>query len=406
MTQEVNADIKNYLERYSSIQKTILNYLDEEESNEKDFKAFFDNFKIQNSNFNIKEIFNMLRFIINDHHRNEDFFIKLEKIIIYFKDDFMKTFSNKELFDFFIQNNGVILILLENQMIKLDNDIVKVLKRPSNMNFFLPEIEAFYYDNELKFNGENQTRLDKYKKIRKLGVNNDDIAEMIRNDSIEQFIIHVNKTNLQLNSKIMDSPFETNLYLKQNKTTLIEYATFYGSVQIFNYLKLNGVSLTTSLMNFAIHSNKAEMIHLLEENDIPQINSNYEPYIYESLKCYHNEIANYFIEYKNINKLFIYYCLQIYNYEFIPIDQDSYSKYELPIYDIYNSIQNHQELFHLLYKESYLDINKVFTINASQTKSILSYAFECSNINMIKFLLSQPNIDVNLKTIYISINAF
>ena len=55
------------------------------------------------------------------------------------------------------------------------------------------------------------------------------------------------------------------LYFKK-KPTLIEYAAFNGSIQIFQYLKMNKVELNEELWSYAIHSGNAQIIHLLEEN--------------------------------------------------------------------------------------------------------------------------------------------
>ena len=76
-----------------------------------------------------------------------------------------------------------------------------------------------------EFNQENFTV---YERNRKLGENNDAIAEMIRNDLVEKFIIHVNQNNMNLNSNIIGSNFETNEFLIYRTPTLIEYAAFYG----------------------------------------------------------------------------------------------------------------------------------------------------------------------------------
>ena len=44
---------------------------------------------------------------------------------------------------------------------------------------------------------------------------------------------------------------------------------------------------------YGIHSNNAEMIHILEENQIFPKNRTYEGCMVESIKCHHNEIFNY-----------------------------------------------------------------------------------------------------------------
>ena len=97
----------------------------------------------------------------------------------------------------------------------------------------------------------------------------------------------------------MPSIFETNyLLLKNKKTTLIEYSAFFGAIQIFRYLIQNKVELTPSLWLYAIHSQNAEIIHLLESNEIEppenkSMKNKYEAIFIESIKCHHNSIADY-----------------------------------------------------------------------------------------------------------------
>ena len=68
-------------------------------------------------------------------------------------------------------------------------------------------------------------------------------------------------------------------------TTLIEYAAFFGSIQIFKYLVKNGVELYPSLWNFAIHGNNPELISFLEDSGLRfytksmfEKNSDYDSY--------------------------------------------------------------------------------------------------------------------------------
>ena len=77
--------------------------------------------------------------------------------------------------------------------------------------------------------------------------------------------------------------------------TLIECAAFYGSIQIFNFLRLNNIALEQSLWLYAIHGNDPQIIHDLEkfaEKPTPEL---YEKCLIESIKCHHNNLANYFI---------------------------------------------------------------------------------------------------------------
>ena len=117
---------------------------------------------------------------------------------------------------------------------------------------------------------------------------------MIRADSIDDFIIYVNRYNISLSSTINSSIFETNSFLLKNKkTTLIEYAAFFGSIQIFQYLRLNNVILSKRLWLYSIHGKNWELIHLLEECRVRPENGTFIKCLQESIKCHHNDIANY-----------------------------------------------------------------------------------------------------------------
>ena len=172
---------------------------------------------------------------------------------------------------------------------------------------------------------QNEEIYQNFEEKRKIGENESYIAELIRNDSIEEFIIYINKTNLNISTfKIKHSIFETNAFLIENgEQTLIEYAAFYGSIQIFQYLKMNNVNLTPSLWLYSIHGNNPELIHLLEENQIDPEDKSYENCFKESIKCHHIEISNY-LQYKIINPKQSYdnnitnYSFEYYNFEYFP----------------------------------------------------------------------------------------
>lgn len=100
------------------------------------------------------------------------------------------------------------------------------------------------------------------------------IFQFIQKDLVEDFILHVNKKSISLKSTINLSDYETNAFLFKEKVrlnedvSLIEYATFCGSIQIIRYLLYNDVDEKPSLWHYAIHSNNPEVIYLLEEKGI------------------------------------------------------------------------------------------------------------------------------------------
>ena len=87
-------------------------------------------------------------------------------------------------------------------------------------------------------------------------------------------------------------------FLKTKKNegfSLIEYAAFFGSIQIFNHLRFVNAKLTSRLWYLAIHGKNAEIIHFLEDNYVELEDKSYKKMFYESIKCHHIEIANYFM---------------------------------------------------------------------------------------------------------------
>lgn len=149
----------------------------------------------------------MLKIIIENHHRSQNFFTKIEQILQFLKIDISQTFSNKELFDMFLQNKRILLYFIENEIIKIDKSIYDILRNPSNINYFFPEIESYILQHPIKYENENQIRFEKYEKLRKQGENDNIIAEMIRNDEVVDFITYVNKNNYSLNNKISKISF-------------------------------------------------------------------------------------------------------------------------------------------------------------------------------------------------------
>ena len=160
--------------------------------------------------------------------------------------------------------------------------------------YFQPEIQPFIdkewfskYDEE-EFDTDWILEIKKeipnnFYERRKIGENEKYICEIIRKDSIEDFIVYMNKNNYQFNSLIKPSIYET----------IIEYAAFFGSIQIFNYLRTKGAELTSLLWYYAIHSRNAEIIQIVEENQIVSKNESYKSLFIRSIECHHNDIANY-----------------------------------------------------------------------------------------------------------------
>ena len=167
---------------------------------------------------------------------------------------------------------------------------------------------------------------DSFEKKRETGANDHNICEMIRNDSIDQFTEFINHSNLPMTSNIEPSVFETNEFLLKNQMpTLIEYAAFCGSFNVFKYLYDNLVQLTPSLWLYSIHGNNDEIIKILEENKINPEEETYKDVFIEAIKCHHNKLAKSIQENKVKDKSTIIkdvssQIIKYYNFCFIPTE--------------------------------------------------------------------------------------
>lgn len=297
-----------YLEERKEIHVALLEYLNNstnEEENYENFKNYIKDHNIYKEKNEFKELLILLLKISNNHFRSHSFFNKIKRILIDFKDEIQLKFTNFEIFNFFHRNKQAILFLIEKRIIKIDESIFNIMKKVKYKNFcflefFYLEIESFLspqIKQEIikKVKELNDNNIEEFDKKRKLGENDDFICHLIRNDLIDEFISQMNQNNLPLSYQIQPSIYETNIFLISNRPSLIQYSAFFGSIQIFKYLYLNGMKTTPILFNYAIHGENPEIIHFLEQNKDKKAVLLFDEYINESIKCHHKEITNYFI---------------------------------------------------------------------------------------------------------------
>ena len=182
------------------------------------------------------------------------------------------------------------------------------------------------------------------------GENETQICKLIRGDCYDDFIIYVNQTNTPLSAVIETSEFETNSFLIENQPTLIEYAAFYGSYQIFQFLRISGVEMTGNIWLYAMHGKNGEIIHSLEENGIHPADASYRECLEMSVRFNSEDISSYIQSnlLKNVNdKNFLYfpYNFQYRNYCLFPETvNNSYSFYFLCKYNYVFLVRNLLEI--------------------------------------------------------------
>ncbi|KAK8840035.1 hypothetical protein M9Y10_031320 [Tritrichomonas musculus] len=386
-------DCKKYIQQMRMVQANILSFINEDKNTEEYFQILtnlFDDLNYNNDKQKLRIILNMIAKIVNNHHRVSDFFCKIEKILMFLKDDIINIYSNSEIFDIFKRNKRILLFLIQEKMIIVDEYIIKIFtKNPySNkyifenyLQYFSPEIQPLRKQNwfpklkgifeENNFDEEMGKELpENFYENRKAGENHNPICKIIQNDSIEEFISYINQNNLPYNAKIEPSIYETNSFLIKKQTeskrrflfgsstnnygvSLIEYAAFFGSNKIFKFLYENGAKISHSLMLFVIHGNSADLFQYTK-NDV----NNFFLLAMESIKCHHNEMFNNiqsnYLENENLySKDFVAQGLKYYNYAFI---ENSYINKST-----FNDLckYNHYTLVDILLKNKDIDVNEI-----------------------------------------------
>ena len=303
--------------KMKDFQSLLLDFLDKEDQSEENYQKIVNFLSTYNLSENKRELKLFLTFIqkvFHNHHRSSNFYSNIFLVISIFLDDMKHNFSNSEIFNIFKDDKKLLLFLIEKKVFFIDNKIINKMKKGKYYNNQYPK-----YFGLIKSKGYDE---ESFIEKQKIGENDNYVCQLIRNNSIEKFVAYVNQENISIKDYIIKpSIFETNSFLLDNDPTLIEYAAFYGSIVIFRYLYMNGAELTPSLWEYAIHSNNAEMIHLLEELKVTPKDIKYNRIFEEAMKCHHNSIAQYIQNNKmeNIDEKSVFLnSLKYYNYEFYP----------------------------------------------------------------------------------------
>ena len=344
-----------YLTRMKTIQDNILGFLDAEED-----QCFFDDLskllstqQNQTDKHELKSILYLISKISDNHHRTPFFFEKIKRIFNLLKNDIVQLFSNIEIFNIFQNNKRILLLLIDENIITFDHDISTRIDKYKN--YFYLELNKLNEDvNPIEI-PEN------YEEKRTKGENDFYFCELIRNDNVEEFIVNYTRTGLSLSKTIEPSIYETNSFLENKNPTLIEYAAFFGSIQIFRFLFQNQVRLNQSLWIYAIHGGNPDIIHFLEENKIEPQDQTFQKCLEESIKCHHNDFALYFknnfISESNVQPKYdeneISYAFHYYNFQFIPIElKEPFFFFYSIEYDHYKLVEYFKDIEGLNFNET------------------------------------------------------
>ena len=341
----ITEKIKEIIDKMKAIQVHILNYLDNEEDTEQNFQKhinILDDHQIHDNRSYLQLFINLIKNIADNHRRTPSFFIKIEKIVTIYKDDINKHFTKSELLNIFKKSKRLLLLLIKMQIIPAYRDFYDTIStyffyRCKYHHYFRKEILPFVdhklrklmqYHEDFDYYLESEIP-DDYEKNREIGEAEDYVCELIRKDSIAEFVKFHVENELQYDYFIYPSVYETNMSLVDVKSgpdeniPVIEYAAFYGATKIFNYL-FKYAEKYPSLWIRAVHSRNLNIIRKLEEEKVDSIyeKSGNKPFlncIEESIKCHHNEFVyffmNNFIDYKIDPYFILELALKYYNFE-------------------------------------------------------------------------------------------
>lgn len=407
--EESNFDTE--FQKLLTFESSLKDFLTQKEDIEEKFQNFIINiqqYKIEKNSNELKKILYMIICYSNEFHRNESFFPKIEKIILYFKNQILEFFTNTEIFNVFKNNKRLLLFAIHENIVIFDNKILNIffdenLLKQNYYLYFYPEIKSLL-QNDIVFNEQIKflnDEVDDFFQKRKIGENDDALCKIIRNDEIVSFIQFIQKEKISLQSKITKSIYETNPLLLENSPTLIEYSAFYGSINIFKYLLNNGVELTQSIWLYSIHGENYEIIKILEENEIKPLNN----CIIESIKCHSFEMTQYFYEnfLKNIYDVngfqFIFNKLCLKYFNFICFDrgfvQKSIKKYfdviEIGIQEIVNDEKTENIYLFDLLIELFTNVETLRKLNCNQKEIISNMNKKINTLQEENFYLRNQN---------------
>ena len=346
--------VQQYLSDMKKVQILLLKFIDCELNSDAYFTKFIqliDNLKIPKNPDLFKSLLELILNIANHHHRVSDFYDKIFKILKNYKKEIQENFTNSSIFNFFESNKRLVLFLIDEKLLIIDKTIANSILAKNN-NY------KYYFGKELApFNGNSRISADFEEKRRSGESNDDDIAAIIRNDLIDDFIEKTkNKSSYSMRVEI--TYCDTNILFEHFYGEYIFYAAFFGSIQIFNYLLKDKYFYSYEKKDvwiYSIHSNNPEMIFILEEKNIKLEPKQYEECVQEAIKCHHNDIAIYiqnnYID-KNLDETFKIGLLY-YNFAFSRKELINES-------NIYIFEGNHLPIVKIFKENKDFDVNKKF----------------------------------------------
>ena len=182
---------------------------------------------------------------------------------------------------------------------------------------------------------------------------------------------------------------------------MIDYAAFYGSVNVFKYLIMNNSKVTEKTMEYAVYGGSYEIIHILENLSCPTTNA-----LEASIRIHNNELYDYFINSVGLQHTDKTMIRAVVNYN-IKVIKEILSNNEY--YTIFPKISDDSgtSLLGISISQVFPDLTEMFsTIKGfnlqEQQKSFYTYLMEACfsrSLDIVKFLIEKVNVNINATTL-------
>ena len=329
-----------------AIQKALLAYIEAEDpvgSHYANLIKVLDDFQVRENKHDLNILLHIIISIFKHHYRNPDFFPKIFGFLKNLSKEIKTFFSNYTIFNIFKGNKRILLFLIEEQILLIDKTIVSIFQSPKYNSREYPyyfQFEMRPFINQYYFAELNNGIPEEFDICRRNGKGFFTICEHIIKDNLKEFISYTNKNDIFINCNLNIPYCESNNFLNKYNSTVMEYSFFFGSTNIIEYLLKQGIKLTPSLWIYAIHGNKMNLIHFLEEKKIEPEKNEYNDFLKQSMKCHHNDIARYIKEKCSINEKCIFInSFKYYNFDFMQKDLlNGLSFYYACKYDYYSIV--------------------------------------------------------------------
>lgn len=223
-----------------------------------DVISFIEKERFLNNDDSISDLLDSLSLLFNANRLESD---DLTLILFQFQDQLRKYFEKRSILNIYPFENFKFFILHFT-------DLKIVQLEPNKMieahQYFSPEMHFIFH----RKNTDDFSNEEEFIKFRREGKNRQQVCDIIRNDHLDELQNLLATTTLNLNDPIKPSLFERFEMVNQKDVSFIEYAAFFGSINIFKYLLMNKVKISPSLPKFAIAGGNYEIVHLCEEKDL------------------------------------------------------------------------------------------------------------------------------------------